>query len=159
MQRQLLKGPTFTATKYLWLWQATLSCPMCHPDPGKSQYSYFENSLENVVNRHEILRTTFCLPGMDIPVKLLMAVYCGFLIIIWAVGTWQQENKIAEILMKWASCLRLWERATFVSLVTLSPWKYLLIVSLPAMIADTAALKIWWMKSVVLTPPVRHTRN
>jgi len=52
--------------------------------------------------------------------------------------------------MKWASCPT-WERATFVCiLVTLSPWKYLLIVSLPAMIADTLRLKIWWMKSVVL---------
>jgi len=30
----------------------------------------------------------------------------------------------------------------YVSLVTLSPWKYLLIVSLPAMVADTAALNL-----------------
>ena len=103
-------------------------------------------ALESVVERHEILRTTFhCLPGMAIPVQLISKSYAPLVHEHDLSGLDDQEQG-AEIE---ALFHEVGQRAfnleqgplLHISLVVLSSRKHVLLVSLPALCADKAALK------------------
>ncbi len=105
-----------------------------------------ELALQNVVNRHEILRTTFrCLPGMTIPLQVItdsstLPIHYHDLRDL---DTQEQEVKSEalfndELLQR---SLTLEDGISlYASLVILSPQKHYLILSLPALCADTATL-------------------
>lgn len=104
-------------------------------------------ALELVVNRHEILRTNFhCLPGMTIPLQVIRN--NG---IAWNENhnlrgcTSQEQEKFLSVLFDQVNKqpFDLVEgSALHLFLVTLSSSKYVLLISLPALCADAATLKI-----------------
>ena len=136
--------------KHLWLLQ--------QEDPGRPYCTQcavlFEGNLDtkmlaaalrNVFDRHEILRTTFiCLPGMSIPVQVISD---GSIPLIdchdltgW--GPPEQEAQI-EALFQEAGLLSCdFEKGPLsrLSIVTLSPDKHMLLVTLSSFCADTASL-------------------
>ena len=104
-----------------------------------------ELALENVVNRHEILRTTFrCLPGMTLPLQVItdsstLSIHYHDLR---SLDTQEQEVKcdtlFDEVLQRH---LTLEDGISlYASLVILSSQKHYLIISLPALCADIATL-------------------
>ncbi|MEH2411060.1 amino acid adenylation domain-containing protein [Nostoc sp.] len=104
-------------------------------------------ALELVVNRHEILRTNFhCLPGMTIPLQVIRN--NG---IAWDENhdlrgcTDQEQEVFLSVLFDGVNKqpFDLVEgSALHLFLVTLSSSKYVLLISLPALCADAATLKI-----------------
>ncbi|MEH2060573.1 MAG: amino acid adenylation domain-containing protein [Nostoc sp.] len=103
--------------------------------------------LEKVVNRHEILRTNFhSLPGMTIPLQVIgkQKINLDKTYDLSSLTPQEQEDSLTALFhqvsqqpfdLVQGSPLQL-------SLVTLSASKYVLIVSLPALCADIATLKI-----------------
>lgn len=113
---------------------------------GNLDKEMLKSALQNVVNRHEILRTSFhCLPGMTLP---LQAIACTGEVPISeynlsGLSPEEQEAKIAA-LFEQLSLLpfdfergRLWH----ISLVTLAQDKHLLLANFSALIADSVTLK------------------
>ncbi|MEH1900561.1 MAG: amino acid adenylation domain-containing protein [Nostoc sp.] len=104
-------------------------------------------ALELVVSRHEILRTNFhCLPGMTIPLQVIRN--NG---IAWDENhnlrdcTRQEQEEFLSALFDQVNkhSFDLVEGSPLhLSLVTLSLFKYALLISLPALCADAATLKI-----------------
>ncbi|MBD1806823.1 amino acid adenylation domain-containing protein [Microcoleus sp. FACHB-SPT15] len=104
-----------------------------------------ELALQNVVNRHEILRTTFrCLPGMTIPLQVIsdsstLSIHYHELR---GLDTQEQEVKSESLfneVLKLPLALED-EISLYASLVILSPLKHYLILGLSALCADTATL-------------------
>ncbi|MBW4602151.1 MAG: amino acid adenylation domain-containing protein [Calothrix sp. FI2-JRJ7] len=103
-------------------------------------------ALEHVVNRHEILRTTFnCLPGMNIPVQvinnhhnLIVNQQLGFkyseLPELDKIKAIYQEVNQLHFNFKQGSLLHTY-------LVTLSANKHMLFISMPALCADSKTLR------------------
>ena len=113
---------------------------------GNLNKAIFKTALENVVNRQEILRTTFeCIPGMDIPVQVITNGGLDWLSEhnFSDVNPELQKAKIEEIFHQVSQMPFNFEEGPLfqVLLITLSPEKFVLIISLPAMLADTATLK------------------
>lgn len=103
--------------------------------------------LDKVANRHEILRTNFhCLPGMTIPLQVIgkQEINLDRTYDLSSLTSQEQDESLTALFHQFSqqpfdlvqgSPLRL-------SLVTLSAFKYVLIVSLPALCADIYTLKI-----------------
>lgn len=153
MQTEILEGVRLSPQqKHLWLLQQQNN----NKQPYRSQCTVLiegnlnpailKQALQNIINVQEILRTSFkCLPGMDIPVQVITD---GSII-------WQEECNLSdyspsqqetEIERSFAQMLQLpfnFEQKSIVyaSLFTLSPQKYVLIISLPALCADSATLR------------------
>ncbi|GET42313.1 amino acid adenylation domain-containing protein [Microseira wollei NIES-4236] len=113
---------------------------------GNLNKAILKTALENVVNRQEILRTTFqCLPGMDIPVQVITNGQLAWLSEhnFSDVNPKLQKAKIEEIFAQVSQMPFNFEEGPLfqVLLITLSPEKFVLIIGLPAMLADRAALK------------------
>lgn len=152
MQNSIFEGFRLSPQqKYLWLLQKAetkqpyrVQCAILIE--GNLNTVILKTALENVVNRHEILRTTFnCLPGMDIPVQVISD--CS---IAWlpeqdfsSGDREQQEVKLEAFFNEMLKLPFDFEKGPLLrlSLLNLSPCKYLLFISLPAMIADTISVK------------------
>ncbi|QDL10800.1 non-ribosomal peptide synthetase [Brasilonema octagenarum UFV-E1] len=137
--------------KHLWHLQESDNFPYCSQCAvlieGNLEIDTLKIALEQVVNRHEILRTNFhCLPGMTIPLQVI-----GNNDIIWNENhnlsscTPQEQEEFLSALFDQVhkQTFNLVEGSPLhLSLVTLSPSKYVLLISLPALCADAATLKI-----------------
>ncbi|MFQ4145497.1 amino acid adenylation domain-containing protein [Chlorogloeopsis sp. ULAP02] len=152
MQTQILEGVRVSPLqKHLWLLQ--------HPDQhtpfraqcavlieGDLDKNILKAALTNIVNHHEILRTKFqFLPGMEIPVQVI-----GDSDICWEndhnLSDWEPQQQAAKIDLIFQRMLQLpfnYEkgRVLRVCLITLSPQKYILILSLPSLCADYVSLQ------------------
>ncbi|MEH2037882.1 non-ribosomal peptide synthetase family protein [Nostoc sp.] len=112
---------------------------------GNIEINRLELALKSVVNRHEILRTSFrCLPGMTIPVQVITNSQLN-LDRTYNLNNFtadKQEVKIEEIVQK-LRCLPFdLEKGLILqtALLTLSLEQHLLYLSLPAICADTITL-------------------
>ncbi|MBW4592770.1 MAG: amino acid adenylation domain-containing protein [Brasilonema angustatum HA4187-MV1] len=137
--------------KHLWHLQESDNFPYCSQCAvlieGNVEIDTLKIALEEVVNRHEILRTNFhCLPGMTIPLQVI-----GNNDIIWNENhdlsscTPQEQEEFLSALFDQVhkQPFNLVEGSPLhLSLITLSPSKYVLLISLPALCADAATLKI-----------------
>ncbi|MCC5610231.1 amino acid adenylation domain-containing protein [Nostoc sp. CHAB 5834] len=140
-----------TQQKHLWLLQQADSSL-----PYRTQCAVFiegivniealEIALNTVINRHEILRTTFkSSPGESIPFQVitdrnLPPIYQHDLA---ALTPLEQEAEIAAILQKMSQLDFDLAQAPIlnVSLIILSPQKHLLLLCLPSLCADGVTLK------------------
>ncbi|NEU75705.1 non-ribosomal peptide synthetase [Hassallia byssoidea VB512170] len=111
---------------------------------GNLDINNLELALQNIGDRHEILRTCFpCLPGMTLPVqvitnrKLKLDTHN-----LSSLNPQQQEAKIEGIFQQFNQLPFDYEQNSILqtSLITLSPEKHLLFLSLPAMSGDNASL-------------------
>lgn len=113
---------------------------------GKLNTKILEAALHKVVDRHEILRTTFhTLSGMKVPLQVINDTKMPE-IVYYNLSGLEPEKQEAEI----ESLFREASKRTFdfeqepilkLSLVVFSPEKHVLLVGLPAICADTATLK------------------
>ena len=113
---------------------------------GNLNTEILEAAAQNVVNRHEILRTTFHpLPGMTIPIQVITDGRVPSLH-HYDLSGWnsqEQEAKIAHLFHEISQQPFDFEQGPLlhISLAILSPCKHILLVSLPALCADAAAIK------------------
>ncbi len=137
--------------KHLWQLQETNSLPYRSQCAvlieGVIDINILKQALEQVVNRHEILRTNFhCLPGMSIPLQVITNknITWGENYDFSSCSHQQQEELLSSLFeqfnqevfdLQHGSLLRF-------SLVTLSSEKYILLICLPALCADAASLNI-----------------
>ena len=113
---------------------------------GKVDTETLKAALNNVVNRHKILRTTFhCLPGMTIPLQVIndssiLSIQNHNLI---GLEPQEQDLRIEGLFQEAKQQTFDFEQCPLlpISLITLSPSRYVLLVRLPAMNADAATLK------------------
>jgi amino acid adenylation domain-containing protein len=151
-QQEVIEGFRLSPQqKYLWLLQqedpGQPYCTQCTVlIEGNLDTKILATALRNVFARHEILRTTFiCLPGMSIPVQVISD---GSIPSIerhdlsgW--GAREQEARI-EALFREASRVPFdFEKGPLsrLSIVTLSPDKSMLLVTLSSLCADAASLE------------------
>jgi amino acid adenylation domain-containing protein/non-ribosomal peptide synthase protein (TIGR01720 family) len=113
---------------------------------GNLNLRHLETALQEVVNRHEILRTNFrCLPGMTFPLQVISdhakpSVHHHDLS---GLDSQKQDIQIKEL---FDEVLRLplnLEQGLLLhaSLITLSQEKHILLISLPALCADSTTIK------------------
>ncbi|MEH2065253.1 MAG: amino acid adenylation domain-containing protein [Nostoc sp.] len=137
--------------KYLWQLQEINSLPYRSQCAvlieGIIDIKILKQALEQVVNRHEILRTNFhCLPEMSIPLQVITNnnITWGENYDFSSCSHQQQEELLSSLFEQFSQevfnlqhdfLLRL-------SLVTLSSEKYILLICLPALCADTASLNV-----------------
>ncbi|MEH2238964.1 non-ribosomal peptide synthetase [Nostoc sp.] len=112
---------------------------------GNVDINNLELALQDVVNRHEILRTSFtCLSGMTIPVQVITdsKVILDNNDDLSNLNPQEQEAKIEARFQKNHQQVFDFEQGLILhtSLLTLSPEKHLLFISLPALCADTVSL-------------------
>ncbi|BAY48986.1 amino acid adenylation domain protein [Scytonema sp. HK-05] len=114
---------------------------------GNLDINTLKVAIEEFVSRHEILRTNFhCLPGISIPFQVIgkSGIFWGENY-DWSSYNQQEQEELLQALfhqlnqqpfdLEQGSSLSL-------SLVTLSPTRYILLICLPALCADAATLKI-----------------
>jgi len=113
---------------------------------GNLDREIFTRALQNVVNRHEILRTSFhCLPGMTLPLQAIAST--GQVPIsehnLSALSPEEQEAKIAALFQQLSLLPFDFERGPLwhISLVTLAQDKHLFAANFSALIADSVTLK------------------
>ncbi|ARV58862.1 hypothetical protein BZZ01_09635 [Nostocales cyanobacterium HT-58-2] len=137
--------------EHLWLLQQVDQSLAYHSQcailiEGNLSINILKAALENVINRHEILRTSFhCLPEMNIPIQViadkhLLSIHHYDLSCL---ETQEQQVRIATLLSEANQQFLNFTRSSSLhtSLITLSVHKYLLLLSLPALCADTVTLK------------------
>ncbi|HLO86299.1 MAG TPA: condensation domain-containing protein, partial [Nostocaceae cyanobacterium] len=112
---------------------------------GNIDIKRLELALQNIVNRHEILRTCFrCLPGMTIPVQVITNIQVNLdnAYNLSNFAAEEQKVKTETILQKLKSLPFDLEKGSVlqVALVTLSLEQHLLYISLPAICSDTITL-------------------
>ncbi|MEP6515214.1 amino acid adenylation domain-containing protein [Microcoleus vaginatus] len=113
---------------------------------GNLDREILKSALQNVVNRHEILRTSFhCLPGMTLP---LQAIACTGEVPmseynLSGLSPEEQDAKIEALFQELNLLPFDFERGPLwhISLVTLAQDKHLLLANFSALIADSATLK------------------
>lgn len=137
--------------KHLWLLQQGESISLYRVQcmvsiAGNLNINVFKKVLQNVVDRHEILRTSFyCLPGMTIPLQVIADNYevpidehnlNNF-------SPQEQEAKIELIFdaVKQQPFYLENDSSLVINLIKLSPEKYVLLLGLSAMLADSITLK------------------
>ncbi|HEY9853556.1 MAG TPA: amino acid adenylation domain-containing protein [Leptolyngbyaceae cyanobacterium] len=118
---------------------------------GDININVLKQALTVVVERYEILRTTFkCLPGMEIPIQVIDDRTKSTNHITWLYddnlsnfSAGEQASKIEAIFTEISEVSFNFEQGNlvYVSLVTLSTEKYLLLISLSALIADKLTLQ------------------
>ncbi|MEG5038375.1 MULTISPECIES: amino acid adenylation domain-containing protein [unclassified Microcoleus] len=113
---------------------------------GNLDREIFTRALQNVVNRHEILRTSFhCLPGMTLPLQAIAST--GEVPILEhnlkGLSSKEQEAKIAALFQQLSLLPFDFERGPLwhISLATLAQNKHLLLANFSALIADSVTLK------------------
>ncbi|MEG4227988.1 amino acid adenylation domain-containing protein [Microcoleus sp. N9_B2] len=113
---------------------------------GNLDREILKKALQNVVNRHEILRTSFhCLPGMTLPLQAIART--GEIPIsehnLSGLSPEEQEAKIEALFQQLNLLAFDFERGPLwhLSLVTLGENKHLLLANFSALIADSVTLK------------------
>ncbi|MEG5160083.1 amino acid adenylation domain-containing protein [Microcoleus sp. AT3-A2] len=113
---------------------------------GNLDREILKKALQNVVNRHEILRTSFhCLPGMTLPLQAIAST--GEVPIsehnLSGLSPEEQEAKIAALFEQLNLLPFDFERGPLwhISLVTLAQDKHLLLANFSALIADSVTMK------------------
>ena len=113
---------------------------------GSLDREMLKKALQNVVNRHEILRTSFhSLPGMTLPLQAIAST--GEIPIsehnLSGLSPEEQEAKIAALFQQLSLLPFDFERGSLwhISLVTLAQDKHLLLAKFSALIADSVTLK------------------
>lgn len=113
---------------------------------GNLDREILKSALQNVVNRHEILRTSFhCLPGMTLPLQAIART--GEIPIseynLICLSPEEQEAKIEALFQQLNLLAFDFERGPLwhLSLVTLGENKHLLLANFSALIADSVTLK------------------
>ncbi|MBW4556599.1 MAG: amino acid adenylation domain-containing protein [Trichormus sp. ATA11-4-KO1] len=152
MQKQQISGFRLSPQqKHLWLLQQNdltapyrVQCAVLITEKLKTDV--LKTALQNVVNQYEILRTTFSfLPGMEIPLQVIVDNYnislteFNFTDLSWQ----EQESKIESLLTEIKTVhFNLENNPPFQAyIVSLSSEKYILILNLSALIADSSTLK------------------
>ncbi|MEH2082701.1 MAG: amino acid adenylation domain-containing protein [Nostoc sp.] len=112
---------------------------------GNINIKKLELALQDIVDRHEILRTSFiCLPGMNIPVQVITdsKIRLEKNHDISNLKPQEQEAKVELVFQELKQQLFDFEKGLnlYTSLVTISSKKYLLFISLPALCADSVSL-------------------
>ncbi|MEH2067465.1 MAG: amino acid adenylation domain-containing protein [Nostoc sp.] len=112
---------------------------------GNLKISALKAALENVINQHEILRTTFyCLPEMAIPVQVIADKYIPSIdgYDLSRLKFQEQEIEIEALFAEGNKLDIDFEQDSLlhISLVTLSPCKHILLLNLPAICADIVTL-------------------
>ncbi len=137
--------------KHLWLSQQGESISLYRVQcavsiAGNLNINVLKKALQNVVDRHEILRTSFhCLPGMTIPLQVIADTYevpidehnlNDF-------SSQEQEAKIELIFdaIKQQPFYLDNNSSLVIKIIKLSPEKYVLLLGLSAMLADSITLK------------------
>lgn len=108
---------------------------------GNLDVEILKQSLQDVVNQHEILRTSFqCLPGMMIPLQVI-AEHQDISIIYddWASYADDDKERKLNLFLTSESSKNL--NFTEVELIKFAPNHYILLVSLPGMINDAVGLR------------------
>jgi amino acid adenylation domain-containing protein/non-ribosomal peptide synthase protein (TIGR01720 family) len=152
IQKEITKGFRLSPQqRHLWLLQQAEDnqpyCVKCAVQiEGNLNKNLLKAALQNIVNQHEILRTSFpCLPGMDIPLQViadknLITLHSNDLSDL---EPHEQEIELEELFREVSQQPFNFEQGLLfhVSLVTLSPDKHILLLDLAALYADTATLK------------------
>jgi amino acid adenylation domain-containing protein len=110
---------------------------------GNLEVNILKSALEKVVYRNEILRTTFYrLRGVKIPIQVIENHSLFSFSETKLVNEYSLELEINKLFMQEKQRVFSWDKLPLLStkLVTFSPEKYVLIVSLPALCADTLSL-------------------
>lgn len=152
MQTEIIEGVRISPQqKHLWLLQQTDNNQYYRVQSavlieGDLDTVILKKALLDVINRHEILRTNFkCLPGMEIPVQVITDgnIYWRDDCNLSGGETEQQEAQIEALFQEMSQMPFDFEKGQLlhISLVTLSPQKYILLIGLPALCADTVSLK------------------
>ncbi|MBW3585328.1 MAG: AMP-binding protein, partial [Cyanobacteria bacterium 0813] len=135
--------------KYLWLLQQDSPAYRIQSAiliEGILQTDNLKKALEKVSDRHEIIRTSFQRKaGLKIPIQVISepsSVSWNW-VNLSEVTPQEQEAKLEEIFQQEKSALFNFERnpAWHLSLITLSSERHILLVSLPALCADSRTLK------------------
>ncbi|MBC1274872.1 amino acid adenylation domain-containing protein [Nostoc sp. UCD121] len=118
-------------------------CAVCID--GKFDVEILKKSLQNVVNQHEILRTSFrCLPGMTIPLQVI-ADSQDISINYYDISDFPAEEKDKNIelfLTQYKTDNLNFEQIVLqIDLIKVLPKQYILLVSVPAMISDGIGLR------------------
>ncbi|MEY2834154.1 MAG: hypothetical protein RLZZ574_3414, partial [Cyanobacteriota bacterium] len=150
MQNKTLEGFWLSPQqKQLWLLQ-----PNNSPYPaqcaillqGKLQLKILQEAVQHVVNRHEILRTSFhTRPGITIPMQVISPSSNP----LWQtfnltdLTDQEQQVKIDELFLTARRVLFDWEKDPLLrlSLLLLSPQEHILLITLPSLCADSWSLK------------------
>ncbi|MEB3219801.1 MAG: amino acid adenylation domain-containing protein [Nostocales cyanobacterium 94392] len=157
MQKEQLEGFKLSPhQKHLWLLQQNESqlpyrvqCAITIT--GNLNIDVLKTVLKNVINQYEILRTNFhCLPGMTVPLQVIAETsdicinkYINEFNFI-GLPQEEQENKIESLFAELKGRPFQLEKdlPLQIYIITLSPTKYILMLSLSALIADTFTLKV-----------------
>jgi len=136
--------------KHLWLQgagEAAFNSTVAVLLEGKLEVETLKNAVNQVVARHEILRTTFeRRPGMKVPVQVVNETLAPS----WkesdlsALPVEQQKNQVEELLRKEQRTMFALDRGPVlhVTLVAVAEGKRALILALPALCADSSSLVI-----------------
>ena len=152
MQTEQLEGFRLSPQqKHLWISQQSenilpLRVQCAVTVEGNLNFEVLKTALQNIVNQYEILRTSFnCFPGMTVPLQVITdtsEIYINEFNFIDFPPT-EQENKIESLFTELTKRpFKLENDIPFhVYVITLSPTKYILMLSLSALIADSFTLK------------------
>ncbi|MEG4838961.1 amino acid adenylation domain-containing protein [Microcoleus sp. B9-D4] len=135
--------------KYLWLLQqdsAAYRIQSAISIEGSLQTDNLKKALEKVSDRHEIIRTSFQgKAGLKIPIQVISehSSVSWKWVNLSEVNPQEQEAKLEEIFQQEKSALFNFDRnpVWHLSLITLSSERHILLVSLPALCADSRTLK------------------
>jgi amino acid adenylation domain-containing protein/non-ribosomal peptide synthase protein (TIGR01720 family) len=112
---------------------------------GELDVEILKKSLQDVVNQHEILRTSFrCLPGMTIPLQVIAdSQNISLSYYDWSnFSAEDKDNELNLFLARQRSDNANLEQIFLqIYLIKLSPTQHILLVSLPSMIADAVGLR------------------
>lgn len=135
--------------KQLWLLQ-----PHNSPYPaqcaillkGELQLKILQEAVQHVVNRHEILRTSFhTRPGIAIPMQVInpSSNPCWQTFDLTDLTFQEQQVKIDELFLSARKVRFDWEKDPLLrlSLLLLSPQEHILLIALPSLCADSWSLK------------------
>lgn len=152
MQEEMIEGFRLSnQQKHLWLLQqdnpSFLYCTQCTVlIEGIINIEALQSALHTVVNRHEILRTTFkSLPAEIIPLQLVNSSSLPpiFQHDLSGLNPQEQQDKIERIFQNTSQLYFDFEQAPILhlSLVILSPDKHLLLLCLPSLCADSVTVE------------------
>jgi amino acid adenylation domain-containing protein/non-ribosomal peptide synthase protein (TIGR01720 family) len=151
MQNKTIEGYRLSPQqKHVWQMQQVDRSPALHARcavlvEGQLNITLLKASIENIIERHEILRTTFpCLPGMDVPLQVIGE--GGGLALreydLSNVDLSEHEARLEALFQQLGQVSFNLEEppALHTSIVTLSPYRHMLLLALPALCADKKTL-------------------
>ena len=152
MQKEIIEGCQLSPQqKHLWLLcgndRGAVYRALCAVRlDGRLDKRLLHEAVENVVRRHEILRTSFdCLPGMDVPLQVIGET-SSVTIVETDLGEMEASRQNAELEALFEKASRRLadfkhETLLQVSLIRLSPDSHVLQISMPSLCTDAAGLQ------------------